>query len=515
MKREVLASCILLACTSCSLLFEEVSGTGDGGSELLPDADLRIDAIRPGAGDPVILSIEGKHIPRGEGGDFVIHGRGFVCPVQLQVGEFSPTPTSCDSETISVTVEPSSTMFGGVPVTVTNSGGEQTTLDPGVFFYSASLSFGSTELNVLSLLPSAETKISDLAAGDWGPGEELDLGVTFTLRKPAVFLSSNNYETISNVAGSTTIGNQTACSFGQLDQTGQDEFIVASNAKVLVFSTDRDGVSFNKEVVSVGVADTDGDGTVNVVMAVKERKKILISQWDGQALMGSESSIGPQKVATQRGNPMALSDMDNDGDVDIVLLTQNENNTHDVLVMRNEGGGFSYIDAWPIEGTSELVDLSLRDFNQDGLMDIVAIALHKTKNKVVVMTQQQSPPGLFLPTELNLGEQSNPTHMAIGDYNEDGWDDLWLADEDCEGKECGNLHLYLGKAGGGVEPTFEMEISLSSSPCGMTGCQLLPSRLLATDLNGDGQMDLVAGMRVINNGSEQGVGLYVIRNSSF
>ncbi len=114
------------------------------------------------------------------------------------------------------------------------------------------------------------------------------------------------------------------------------------------------------------VVDIDNDGDLDIIIAGEFRPNIILIN-NGQGVLTDESSSRfPTK--THDSEDIAVADFDNDGDLDIVFVSEDDRINE---YYRNTGGAF-FEDASSIlsvTGTTNSVETT--DFNGDGLPDLI------------------------------------------------------------------------------------------------------------------------------------------------
>ncbi|MFD2718206.1 FG-GAP-like repeat-containing protein [Hymenobacter monticola] len=165
---------------------------------------------------------------------------------------------------------------------------------------------------------------------------------------------------------------------------------------------------------------------------------------------------------------VAVGDVDNDGQMDIVTANQGTANTVTVLLGQSSGGFARSLQLPSGNGTR---DVALADVNGDGRLDIFTAADYASA--VGVLLSQAG--GGFAPVVLySTGLASSPRSLALGDVNGDGWLDLVVATG-------GDIVVMPGLAGGMFASAVHYSTGVGSSPRG----------LALGDLNGDGRLDVV------------------------
>ncbi|HLJ96792.1 MAG TPA: VCBS repeat-containing protein, partial [Gemmataceae bacterium] len=193
---------------------------------------------------------------------------------------------------------------------------------------------------------------------------------------------------------------------------------------------------------------------------------ILFGNGDGSFQLGQTYVAG--------GSPIVVADVNGDGIPDLVVLAG--------VLLGNGNGTFQPLLAFSAgEGPNSL---AVADFNGDGVLDIVTTNFGVggdprnpvvTENGVRILlgngdgTFQAAQPIAIQPSD------SRPAFVVVGDWNHDGNVDLAVASA-----ESGTLTILLGKGDG----TFQVGRTY------MVGAGL--TALAVADLNGDGQLDVVA-----------------------
>lgn len=198
---------------------------------------------------------------------------------------------------------------------------------------------------------------------------------------------------------------------------------------------------------SVAVSDLNGDGHPDVYLTNSEPgvpNRLLLNDGKGAFTDASQASnigfLNTEKVISSKAN---FIDFDNDGDQDLFLLT----NFIPRLYLNN--GNATFKDVTNESGIKNYMfsfASNFLDYNRDGLVDIVYAAYFKpfdilnpttflfTPNSV--MTADNGGPIVLLKnngdntfTEMNLGLKSKGFVQAIAvyDFQDDGYPDLWMA----------------------------------------------------------------------------------------
>ncbi len=139
---------------------------------------------------------------------------------------------------------------------------------------------------------------------------------------------------------------------------------------------------------------------------------------------------GPVVNTLNLSNCNATGDFDNDGDLDIVVSTFNDNCetcSNPLLLYRNDGNGnFERIMNNAISQSSVIgTGLAWGDYDNDGFLDLFICGSINSKNKLFHNEGDEN----F--TEITTGEIVNEINSSQScgwsDYNKDGWLDLFVA----------------------------------------------------------------------------------------
>jgi hypothetical protein len=221
-------------------------------------------------------------------------------------------------------------------------------------------------------------------------------------------------------------------------------------------------------IQSILTSDLDGDGDMDLVVSRKDGYgsiSVLLSQGDGT--FGQRAEIWPAGEQTPLAFP--LQDLNGDDRPDLVVT---DSLLGGVVVLLGHGGG-----SFPVNGSLRLAnglelspyDVRPIDIDGDRHLDIVALSFDS------LFTFRGRGDGTFQP-DVRKSVGYSPNSIGSGDFNGDGRLDLATAN-------IGNSSIsILSGLGGG---TFSDEVRLSSCP--------FPRDLTAADVNRDGYDDLVVG----------------------
>jgi len=268
--------------------------------------------------------------------------------------------------------------------------------------------------------------------------------------------------------------------------------------------------------VGVSIADLDGDGIDDLVVANSDARTLTLLRGTGPAVFGTNGSIevGDSPVMA------ALADLDFDGDLDIAVTNAA---SHEVHVSRGYGtGAFGPATAYPVSSPWELV---IVDISGDGRPDIAStsdegITLLYAEDDgefsdAGALTTGLSPLGLVaadldgngwpdlvsanaigslsvwmshgsndLESRPEVPVGSAPRSIAPGDFDMDGKLDLAIADDGHPGNDV--VHIVQGNGAGDLQAVAVYTVGDT------------PSNVRAGDFNEDGVLDLVTSDQYSN-----------------
>lgn len=231
--------------------------------------------------------------------------------------------------------------------------------------------------------------------------------------------------------------------------------------------------------MDAAVGDLDGDGDLDIVVGVEFLKNIILIN-DGNGKFTEESHRLPDLKVSQNPIPysyypyhdtedIALADFDNDGDLDIVFITEDDQ-TNEYYVNDGKGNFSNASDKLPVGGISNAVIAA--DFDDDGFVDLMIgnngqnFYLKNNRGKWVDETK------LRLPVINDITQD-----LGFGDFDGDGDIDVIVGNE----KE--NVLLindgkgyFSDETGNLIDPDFQVSGETREAEF--------------ADINMDGKMDL-------------------------
>lgn len=184
-----------------------------------------------------------------------------------------------------------------------------------------------------------------------------------------------------------------------------------------------------------------------------------------------------------RGQSVKTSDIDNDGDTDIVVASSL---LDAVILYINSGDGQSFTRV-NVSGNGQLVaaDIAISDFDGDGDRDIAAVNQFtrasgaNSAGSVILFRNPGTPTGVWTFEPLTETNISSPTVITTADLTGDGRDEIIVGTGGGTGSVSGLFYLL------NLGTTFDIPISIDDGIGNVTA-------LLAHDVDSDTVTDLIA-----------------------
>ncbi len=223
--------------------------------------------------------------------------------------------------------------------------------------------------------------------------------------------------------------------------------------------------STNAASMDAEVADIDGDGDLDVVVAIEFGRNLLLLN-DGTGRLSDASNRLPGAV--RDSEDIGIADFDADGDLDILLVS--EDDAVNELYLNNGNGTFSDGgQRLSVQGISNGLDLG--DADGDGDLDVI---IGNNGQNFLLLT---GPGGNFTNATSRLPSRSDVTQdVEFADVDGDGDLDLIIANE-------GNDRLLINDG----SARFSDETSTRLPPAPLTG---VTREADFGDVDGDGDLDL-------------------------
>jgi RHS repeat-associated protein len=231
--------------------------------------------------------------------------------------------------------------------------------------------------------------------------------------------------------------------------------------------------------ISVAVGDVTGDGIPDIVTANYSSGNISV-------VRGKEDKTYEPKIDIALGGTnrqprdVALADTDGDGDLDIVVADSTSTfsggvSSSNLLILSNNGGNFTVNTNNPTVGASPYA-MATGDMNGDGRLDIVTLNSDNNRKVSVLLADSSSSSG-FSTTNYQLS--NTVQKLVLADVNRDGRLDVVAANQL---NNQSNISVLLGSGNGSLGNPITSAINTSG---------LTLTSLAVADLNGDGNPEAI------------------------
>jgi hypothetical protein len=181
-----------------------------------------------------------------------------------------------------------------------------------------------------------------------------------------------------------------------------------------------------------------------------------------------QPAVGLGTKGTCSNGLAAVADFNKDGRPDIAVFNVLKNGT--ISIMLGNGDGLFQTRASYF--TKDNWSAAVGDFNADGNVDLVVGSFEGQGVDIFLGNGD----GTFQTRRIEK-TGTGPAYLAIGDFNEDGNLDIAAANDN----DRGNISILFGNGDGTFQPYVDIQIGRQPGP------------ILAADVNNDGRLDLVVG----------------------
>jgi hypothetical protein len=214
---------------------------------------------------------------------------------------------------------------------------------------------------------------------------------------------------------------------------------------------------------SVAVADLNGDGIPDLVVADDDAVSVLLGNGDGT--FGAPQTFAPGSSPSS----VAVADVNGDGKPDLVIANRDDNTVS--VLLGNGDGTFQKPQTFAVGNSPRSVVVA--DVNGDGKPDLVTA--NYGDNTVSMLLGNGD--GTFQ-SQTTYASGNGPRSVAVADVNGDGRPDLVVANSNDN-----TVGVLLGHGDGTFQPERTWAVGAD------------PYSVAVADINGDGRPDLIVANR--------------------
>ena len=223
---------------------------------------------------------------------------------------------------------------------------------------------------------------------------------------------------------------------------------------------------------TIAVGDFNGDGKLDLAV-VNGGNDTGVSSVSILLGNGNGTFHAAGKYPVSFGNSIAVGDFNRDGKLDLAVASFGDSSAS--VFLGNGDGTFQTAVDYSADNASTSV--AVGDFNGDGKLDLAVANIVSNSGLGDVSVLLGNGDGTFKPA-VNYGAGSNPSAVAVGDFNGDGKLDLAVANYGGYGNVA-SVSVLLGNGNGTFQPATEY-----------VGVGSFPPSLAVGDFNSDGRIDM-------------------------
>ena len=361
-------------------------------------------------------------------------GWGFKPGIVAQFGSNGspPTFTSATTQFVSATrmdaLTPARVNIGPTDIKVLNKDASSHTRSDLFRYYASKIDLGQLPVNPAG----SSNDVSDLLIGNLVPKIP-----TAVASLAATFRSQNNMRLVWTIPAQP---------------------IPMIDSKTITFSQPGSAPS------GISTSDMDGDGILDLVVALSGASQVQIFLNDGQGGLTEQPALStgnqPEGIAT--------GDLNGDGKPDIVTANKGSNSVS--IILSKPGGGYLAATSLTTSGQGP-VSVVISDVNQDGIKDITS--LNSIGQNISVFLGMGL--GLFTSKSVEFIVGKDPTMISQADVNRDGIEDLVIVN-----RGDNNVQVLVNRSKGSIN--FDVYTLVTDQT---------PESVSFSDMNGDGVRDLL------------------------